>query len=579
MSLFARVDWSSNGPESRQLEGAVWINHVAVSADARIDNAAELRSTLKVGRDTSIPELLVRAYLEWDDQLCQRIAGDFAFVIWDESRRRLLAARDPFGVRPLFYRFGNDRIWFSNRLRRLVDTFGGMPALDDQRVVEYLLGTYAAPERTFFRDIREVSAGSFLIASSSGAVSQHYWAPRIEPSGRRSPPIEYGLEFQRLFLQAVHRRLISSGPVMIHVSGGLDSSAIACAADILKRDSGLSIPSLRGVSGQYPGLDCDESTYINAVAQRVGFPIESWDETRLDVADIVDPGLEEPGIRTIFRGGTMGDVAIARTNGASVILSGLGGDQLGTVEGYIKDLISNGKWREAIDELMFFPKANTRSRIRRLTRLTQQFAPAWLLQMRTKMRRRFPKWLTGEMRSLAAELAPPEVPPISGVSNVQRYTWKRLMSVETLRNVSMMNVHASLHEMEYRFPFLDKDLILFSLSIPYEAWPRPGAYARLHREALADLLPTEISERMGKAEFTSALVNKVRRASRSIMALFGTDWASGRYLDREQALSFCRGVLDGGIVGSVAWRQVWAMATLEAWLRGILAYDAAEKGN
>jgi asparagine synthase (glutamine-hydrolysing) len=299
----------------------------------------------------------------------------------------------------------------------------------------------------------------------------------------------------------------------------------------------------------------------------------------LDVADIVDPGLEEPGIRTIFRGGTMGDVAIARTNGASVILSGLGGDQLGTVEGYIKDLISNGKWREAIDELMFFPKANTRSRIRRLTRLTQQFAPAWLLQMRTKMRRRFPKWLTGEMRSLAAELAPPEVPPISGVSNVQRYTWKRLMSVETLRNVSMMNVHASLHEMEYRFPFLDKDLILFSLSIPYEAWPRPGAYARLHREALADLLPTEISERMGKAEFTSALVNKVRRASRSIMALFGTDWASGRYLDREQALSFCRGVLDGGIVGSVAWRQVWAMATLEAWLRGILAYDAAEKGN
>ena len=133
--------------------------------------------------------------------------------------------------------------------------------------------------------------------------------------------------------------------------------------------------------------------------------------------------------------------------------------------------------------------------------------------------------------------------------------------------------------MEFRFPYLDRDLVQFVLRMPYRNWPHASTFARLHRAPLADLLPSEVSERFGKAEFTPALENRVRSATPLVESiLHDGEWASGDYVDRRLAQRFWRSVSDGRLhVTSLAWRQVWAVATLESWLRKILGYHSVRQ--
>src|SRR5262245_24438887 len=126
-----------------------------------------------------------------------------------------------------------------------------------------------------------------------------------------------------------------------------------------------------------------------------------------------------------------------------------------------------------------------------------------------------------------------------------------------------------------RFPFMDWDLVTFALSIPSRLWPPPWPYERLHRRALADILPAAIAQRRGKANASDVLANRVRRQVSVIEALFhASSWASARYVDQRQAqASLAAFARSGSAPFSLTW-SVWAIATLEAWLRRLSSYTA-----
>ena len=279
MSIAFRVDWEALADENREV--AVFTNstaraQVSIEFDGRIDNSAALRTATETDPQSSIDDLLVASYLRWGPGFIERLRGDFAVVVFDRRLRRVIAARDPFGVRPLFYRLHGSRMWLSSRIEPLLETFDSLPRLDDARVVEYLLATFSATDATFFRDLRQVPPGHVLIATPAGLESRSYWRPTIEVGETNLATVpEYHEELRRLFVESVRQRLVSDAPVVIHVSGGLDSSAVASAADILRR-AAQSAPSIVGVTALYPGLDCDESPFIDAVSRHVGFPIERW---------------------------------------------------------------------------------------------------------------------------------------------------------------------------------------------------------------------------------------------------------------------------------------------------------------
>ncbi len=542
MRVSAHADWSQPLPAAEfRLQGAHCWEHLSIVADARIDNLSELHRAHGLRGIPSVWEVLARSYLAWGDLFPERLSGDFAIVIGDSRGGRLIAARDPFGVKQLSYRVEGERVWIDNQFRSLIETFDRKPELDDQRIVEYLLGCSESTAATFFRDIRDVAPGHVAIATRSGVTQRRYWIPPVEGSiSRKGDRRAYYEEFRRLFVQSVRRRTSSERPVLIHVSGGLDSSSIAGAGDVLMRDGLLMGPSVVGVSAQYTGLSCDETEYVDAMSDHLRYPIQRWNGLASDDADLIDPRLEQPGIRSCFRGGTNGDVSIARVYGSSVILNGTGGDQLGMVSGYVKDLMARRQWSQALSEILFFPDATMSFRFARVKSVLKQSLPPRFVQRVAQSRIKAPKWLTEPFKKTAARILSidsswsPARP--SALPHVPGTVWSRLVSAQTLQNVSVLNAFANLEGVEYRFPYLDSDLIRHTLTIPSEYWPRPGPYARLHREALASLLPPKVVNRSTKAEFTPAVVNRIRRAESHIDSILqDSRWLSHRYVDQALA--------------------------------------------
>jgi asparagine synthase (glutamine-hydrolysing) len=570
------ADWSHGGAAAFTARAAGesegLSSRTRVIADARIDNESALRSDLRLpGGGTA--ELIARAYEEWGPEFLARLSGDFAIVLWDEGRRRLLAARDPFGVRPLFYRAQPARLQVSSDVAKLIDARPDIGAIDDLRVLDFLLAAYQTREATFYRAIRELPAGHLLLADERGLQLASYWRPRAEP-GVYADKEEAYREYRRLFLAAVRERLPAGAPAVIHVSGGVDSSSIAGGADVLSRSGDAREARLVGAASVHPGLATDESAYIDAVARHVSFPVERWDATRFEGPDpdLAAPSLAAPGVRAMYRSGTIGDVEIARAAGAPTILSGVGGDELGTVRGLVKDLLGRGHWRTALEGLLVFPGATFASRRARVNELLRQSLPRRLASWR-RPRVEVPPWIAPRLSSRAADLlASPPLPERRFSSSVAQNVWERLTSVRFGMALTQLQQYAAAHGTTYAFPFLDRELVKFVLSFAPEHWPKPHPYARLHRDALAPFLPAEVRGRFGKAEFTPALLRRIQRSRGAVEALLEQKtWRSEAFVAPDGARKLCRDVLSGA--PGVASRDVvtvWSIVTLEAWLAQVL---------
>jgi asparagine synthase (glutamine-hydrolysing) len=550
------------------------VAHVIVAVDARIDNAGPLARELGVESST-LPELVARCYLRWGAAFPERLLGDFAILLWDGRDRRLLACRDPFGVKPLAYRVSNDEVWLASRINQLLDAHEGLLRLDERAVVGYLLWRSPSVDGTFFEGIHHVPPGSTVTFSPGGVDRRRFWVPANITSHhansvtRKSQQEEYFREVRRLFIQAVGRCLASDRPVVTHVSGGLDSSSIAVAAGEVLRGGALQAPGIVGAAGLLPGLACDESPFIDAVERRIPFPIERWDASRLEDPGFATPIAEDPGGTASFNGGSSGDLAIAIRHGARVILSGMGGDELMSPAGIVQDAIAHGDLANAARNLWFFEGATPKARLGRLKYVLRASTPIWARRRLSGIRAQIPSWLENDFHAMAREVLSPFHEPLRFSSHVQAHKWFRVATPEFNRPLSMLQRHASDHGIEYRFPFLDKELVQFVLAIPYFAWPRPRPFERLHRWAMRDLLPQEVAGRYGKAEFTEAIGNEMRQRSVGVENLLAAaTWASARYVDRTEIERLWRRILAASNdVGVRSWRALWASFTLENWMR------------
>src|SRR5262249_8370944 len=166
------------------LDGRVWI-----VADARIDARADLLASLRASgdrrasADAGDAELIVRSYDLWGDACVEHLLGDFTFVIWDAARRRLFAARDQLGVKPLFYAQLASTVIVSNTLDcvRRHSAVSGEP--HDPAIAEFLLfGVNRDGATTAFRDVRRVPAAHSLTCSIDATTLRRYWTlPVDEP--------------------------------------------------------------------------------------------------------------------------------------------------------------------------------------------------------------------------------------------------------------------------------------------------------------------------------------------------------------------------------------------------------------
>jgi asparagine synthase (glutamine-hydrolysing) len=176
-------------------------------------------------------EVVLNAMAEWGLAALTRLNGMFAFALWDHQERRLTLARDRYGIKPLYFWQSDDHLAFASEVKaiRLHPNFRFQ--VDPETLLEYFTFQNVLSDRTLFRGIRMLPAGSYLSLDAQGvAASGRYWDFRFTEPQRPADSEAYVEETDRLLRQAVRRQLISDVPVGAYLSGGMDSGAITAIA-------------------------------------------------------------------------------------------------------------------------------------------------------------------------------------------------------------------------------------------------------------------------------------------------------------------------------------------------------------
>ena len=243
----------------------------AISYNGEIYNHAAFRPRLESRwqrfTGTSDTETLLLALAEYGPRILSDLAGIFAFAFWDRRAQRLILARDPLGVKQLYYHDDGSRIVFASEIKALLEAEGVPRELDPQGLNEYLHFHTPLFDRTFFRGIRQVRAGEFIEITPLGLRRRRYaetdgFQPRHETAG------ESVRELQSLLRSVISEQLMSDVPVGAFFSGGIDSTAIASFA----RQSGRAMKCF-GIhfSGQNV---IDERPFQESAAKALGLELE-----------------------------------------------------------------------------------------------------------------------------------------------------------------------------------------------------------------------------------------------------------------------------------------------------------------
>lgn len=176
-------------------------------------------------RTGSDSEILVHLWEERGPECMTELRGEFAFVLWDARERRLFAARDRFGVRPLLYVEHAGQLLVASEAKALFAA--GVPAAWDADALRQAFAMhYTLPSETLFRGVRQLEPGSWLSATRDGFRVGRYWDLDYPPEAEERDDPRAALDVRRELEAAVRQRLVSDVPVCFQLSGGLDSSAI-----------------------------------------------------------------------------------------------------------------------------------------------------------------------------------------------------------------------------------------------------------------------------------------------------------------------------------------------------------------
>jgi len=205
-------------------DGTVWVVY-----NGEIYNFRELRRELEGQghqfRTRSDTEVLVHLYEQHGEHFLPRLDGIFAFALWDSRRRRLLLARDYFGVKPLHYHFDGRTLRFGSEIKAILeDTV--VPRQVDFQALHYFLNVRFIPgERTLFAGIRRLLPAHYLVFEDGAVRTQRYF--ELQPEGGPRRGESYYIDgIQHHLREAVRKQLVSDVPLGVYLSGGLDSSSI-----------------------------------------------------------------------------------------------------------------------------------------------------------------------------------------------------------------------------------------------------------------------------------------------------------------------------------------------------------------
>jgi asparagine synthase (glutamine-hydrolysing) len=482
-----------------------------IAFNGEIYNFCELRVELQtLGYrfcSTGDTEVLLNAYRAWGMDCLERLNGMWAFVVHDRRRNVLFGSRDRFGIKPLYHCRTESADLFASEIKAFRASGLYRPRTNWRTAAAFLLEQRLDEDlETLYDDVRQIPAGSAFEVPLLGRMrDRRFW--QLSP---REHPINGNVagEFADLFEDAIRIHMRSDVPVGVHLSGGLDSTSIACASARVRRNQSADGDLM---TFSYMPDEFAEAPYIEATVAQTGaqlFQLTTSPEALWASLGRVLWFQDEPvhSFTALVGYQLMG---LAREQGVKVILNGQGADEtLGGYPSYFaaywQSLLGARRYGLAWHEMRVFADASpgrtlalfaaqAKRRLQFGLRHHASYTRLSLARRAAKLRNN--DWFDGELVRNLPEPAPGTANDLEEVlvDSVVRAPLPLYLRVEDRNSMA--------HSIECRVPFLDHRLVEFAFTLPPD-WHMRGRFNKfMLREAMRGRIPEVVRTRVDKMGF------------------------------------------------------------------------------
>lgn len=475
-------------------------DHVVVF-NGEIYNFLEIRDTLKGKgyqfRTDSDTEVLLAAYDHWGPDCLMQFNGMWALAIWNRRDRSLFLARDRFGKKPLFYSFQDQAFIFGSEMKAIMPLMQDVRLNNDFAQFSENTFTYESTSECLVQDIVRFPAGSWSLVKPDDLSAKRiniirYWDTQqhlVEIPATYDEQVE---RFRELFVDACRLRMRSDVPIGTALSGGIDSSAVACTMHHVANNmssEAMAVDWQRTFAATFPGTSLDEREYAEAVVEHIGAQ---------GVYLPIDPasGMEKLSeylylFEELYWTTPIPMIDIYRSvsnDGVKVTIDGHGADEL--ISGYsgflesLNDCFPNLNYAKhiltayGIDAPTIIDVYKRYKQVHHGNKGLLKFAANWLISGRKEN-------------------------PLLGHLNAElNHCFHEGILPTLLRNYDRYSMAASV---EIRMPFMDHRLVSYCFSLPWQSKvPRSSTFTKaIIRDAIGPWMPDKIRTRRTKIGFST----------------------------------------------------------------------------
>lgn len=554
-----------------------------LSYNGEVYNFRELRRELEqlgaVFRTTSDAEVVLEGLALWGTRAISRFNGMFALALWDRSDRKLILARDRYGIKPLYWRKTPTCVAFASEVKSLNSIATTKPIMDYEALHEYLTFQNIFSERTLFKDIELLPPGFVMEVNAStngGAITKsRYWDFDFHERSSTTSDAEYQEELKRLLISAVERQLVSDVEVGAYLSGGIDSGTLVAVAarqipDLKSFTLGFDLSSASGLELGFDERQAAEELSANFGTEHYEMVLKAGDMERC-MTDLIWH-LEDLRVGQSYPNFYAAKLA---SRFVKVVLAGTGGDEL--FGGY--------PWR-------YFHSPHTANQ----HDFSESYFQFWQRLLSDDERARLLRPISKEVpRSTPKEIFQ-GILKQGGIdhssSEGQVNTSLYLESKTFLHGLLLVDDKLSMaHGLENRVPFLDNDLVDFAMSCPSRLKVLSPSRSVLIDENLPGSKKAvfQITSNDGKRILRSVaqdfMPHHLVEARKQGFSAPDSSWYRGQSIDyvRRQLLgtnSNIAAIMDGRFVQELVEEHlsgrknrrllIWSLLSLDSWMESFL---------
>ncbi len=512
------IDLSGGHQPMSDQEESVWLVF-----NGEIYNFIELRKELQarghVFRTRSDTEVIVHGYKEWGVDVLSHLNGMFGLAIWDVRKRQLILARDPMGIKSIYYWIDSGRLFFGSEIRPILTRQEYRPEVDLISLNLFLRYRYTPAPRTIFRDIRKLAPGTCLIVQNGAIEQNRYYNHKPALLDSNFTTTELAARLEHEYQDAVTRQMISDVPVGLLLSGGLDSGLLLAFMSRQQQHRNTYTIGFGEGFRDDELLEAEQSAvYFNANHHSTRIDRQTFEQNLARVVQILEEPVASPSVMGMYH------VCERARQDVKVLLMGQGPDE--TLGGYRRHLgIYYGNYWRRIPGRM---RKGISSALATLPRNETIKRALYSLDVTDRLERYQQVFSILPGAEVDSLFHPEILPPQS--ADAVRDCWQDLLPLmehtDELGGFNMLEVRSSLpdellmyadkismhHSLEVRVPYLDLKVVEYAERIPARWKVHNGKGKWLHRQVCCNYLSEDVLRRK-KRGFAVNVVDEWYRES------------------------------------------------------------------